>query len=94
MKTIWKYPLDLTDRTELMIPKGAEVLTAQVQEQKLCIWILVDSDAETEVRTFAIYGVGNPIPALDLRTNSRKYIATVQELPFVWHVFEIVKENL
>lgn len=92
MRTIWKYPLELTDQTELMIPKGAEVLTAQMQELQLGLWILVNSDAETEVRTFDIYGTGNPVPAIDLRTHTRKYIATVQQSIFVWHVFEIVRK--
>lgn len=78
MRTIWKYPLDLSDRTELMIPKGGEVLAAQIQELQPCLWILVDSDAEIEVRTFDSYGTGYPLPEIS-PTNNRKYIATIQQ---------------
>jgi len=37
-KTTWKYPLEITDEQNLMMPEGAEILTAQMQGGTLCLW--------------------------------------------------------
>lgn len=41
-KTIYKYPLDVTDVQEIKLPVGAEILTVQAQNGTLCLWALVD----------------------------------------------------
>lgn len=43
MKTIWKFPLEVTDEQVLMVPKGAKPLTVQKQDGKPCLWCEVDS---------------------------------------------------
>lgn len=43
MKTIWKFPLEVTDEQVLMVPKGAKLLTVQKQDGKPCLWCEVDS---------------------------------------------------
>lgn len=87
MKTIWKYQLDVTDRQRLYMPKGAEILCVQNQGGVLCLWAKVDSGAKPEERVIVIVGTGRPIHR-DL-----KYIGTVQQVAFVWHVFEITRER-
>jgi hypothetical protein len=86
MITIWKFKLPILDSYALYMPKGAEVLTVQAQGGQPCLWAIVDTDAENEVREFEVCGTGNPIyQNLQIQ---RKYIGTFQSPPFVWHVFE------
>lgn len=83
--TIFKYQLKVTDEQTIRMPKDAMILTAQAQGQFfICLWAIVDPDAEQEERTFEIIGTGNHV---SLRP--REYIATVQLGLFVWHIFEI-----
>lgn len=87
MKTIWKFRLAGMDRQRLRMPKGAEVLTVQIQGDEPFIWAIVDDQAETETRVFDIYGTGNPLPESVMGV--RKYVGTFQKAWFVGHVFEI-----
>ena len=85
---IWKWSLDITDEQTLTMPIGAKALTAQIQGRSgLQLWALIDDAIcqQKEVRTFAVYGTGNPIP-----DDPGEYIATVQTHggDLVWHVFE------
>lgn len=84
--TIYKYPLDLVDRQVRSMPIGAEVLTAQVQRNEICLWAIVPPGQPNEERIFEIIGTGNPV-VVDIGVE-RRYIATVQQGEFVWHVFE------
>ena len=86
MTTIWKFPLTVTDSQRVEMPEGAQLLTVQLQGNQPCLWAVVDSDNETEDRYFEIYDTGNPIRG-DINETA-KYIATFQQGPFVWHVFE------
>ena len=95
MLTIWKYPLELTDSTQqIAMPKGAKILTVQMNDTKICIWALVDSDAETDYRDFKIYGTGH---AIYQSIEDLAYVGTVQmgllgplgKSILVWHVFEL-----
>lgn len=85
MKTIWKYPLQVTDLQTLEIPQGAQILSAQIQSGQLTLWALVDTSNPCEKVKIEVVGTGNPI---DDSFSDRKYISTVQMGPFVWHVFQ------
>lgn len=89
MKTIWKFPLAIADRQRIMMPQGAEILTAQRQGDQACVWAIVNDAAPMKPRLIEIAGTGNRLAELD-EEYSRKYIGTFQFEPFVWHVFEIV----
>lgn len=91
-KRIWKYGLRLTDLQTIELPEGAKVLTVQVQENTLQLYVLFDLEdydfgdtIRTVERQFAVIGTGNVIPDYEL-----SYINTVQTQAFVWHVFEVV----
>lgn len=85
MKTIWKFTLAVTDVQEIALPAGAQLLTVQLQANEPRLWALVDDYVGLiQIRTIEIHGTGNPIEG-DRR---RRYIATFQQPPFVWHVFE------
>lgn len=86
---IRKYKLEITDEQVLHLPLDAQILTAQQQREELMIWALVNpKEKETEERTLAVVGTGNPFPNCD----DCEYIATVQTGQFVWHVFEVIHE--
>lgn len=84
-RTIWKFPLALVDVQHITVPIGATFLTAQMQHEAFVLWALVDPDAPRESRAVAVIGTGNPIAPSAL--SGMRYLATVQDDPFVWHVF-------
>jgi hypothetical protein len=83
MKTIWKYPLNITDTQVVKMPQRANVLSAADQYGELCMWALVDTEHELEDRKVQIIGTGNPAN-LEGRW---QFVASVQQSVFVWHVF-------
>ncbi len=81
---IFKYEIKLlADSVTVKMPDGAQILTAQLQGDTLCIWAVVNRYAPMTDRQIEIIGTGNPF--ID---DSRCYIATVQQPPWVWHIFE------
>lgn len=87
-KRIWKWPL-VGALDEESMPKGTTILCVQMQTTVPTIWALVDTEQmETERRRFRIYGTGREIPS-----ESGIYIGTVQNGPFVWHIFEEKEEQ-
>lgn len=84
MRHIWKWPLVVTDRQELLVPAGARLLAVQAQYGELCLWAECDTSQPKETRTIHVYGTGNPIP-----DDPGTYISTVQLGTFVWHVYEV-----
>lgn len=88
MKTVWKYPIT-PNVSDVQMPKGAKVLTVQMQNGQPCMWVLVDPDEKKETRTFMLIGTGHKVsPGVDL-----KYIGTFQleEGRLVFHLFEVAR---
>jgi hypothetical protein len=82
MKTIYKYPIEITDEQVVEMPVYARILGVQMQGDNVNIWALVDTELPTLSVKIRVLGTGNPIAAgLQLR-----YIGTVCGV-FVWHVF-------
>jgi hypothetical protein len=93
MATIWKYELKAEDEQVLIMPAGAKILSAQVQNHgfhdAICIWAIVDPNtpsSKLEKRKFRIIGTGHPFNDADNLT----FISTVQmyDGKLVFHVFE------
>lgn len=82
MTSIWKFELSITDEQIVSVPKGAWILTAQMQRGRLCVWAMVDTNVICEPTHFRIFGTGNPVTGL-----YGQYIGTVQDGGLVWHVF-------
>ena len=87
MRTIWKYPLQVTDEQGVHMPRGAKAMLVGFQGDELCMWVMVDPMQLRETRTIRIYGTGHNIPYSD-RANM-DYVGTAIDPvnPFVWHVF-------
>ena len=86
-KVIWKYELITQDTLRVLLPIGAEILALQTQNEKPCVWFLVNPDeVKTEVRKFDIVSTGHTI----YDANNKKYIGTYQLQGglLVFHVFE------
>lgn len=88
-KTIWKYELSpsITGNHTFKMPKDAEILIVQMQNNNPCIWVLVNPNNEAEERFFELFGTGHEIPCDGI---SRKFIGTfqIQEGSLVFHLFE------
>jgi hypothetical protein len=86
MRTVYKYPFEVTDYFNLEMPQGAEILTVQTQGGERHMWALVDPVAPKELRAFRLAGTGHPINDLDLQ-----YVATFQLKGglLVFHLFEL-----
>jgi len=83
---IYKYNLQFTDFQQVIMPIGAMILSVEMQGNLICIWAMVDqSQTKTERRGIEIFGTGQP-----MSDRERKYIGTVLDGQFVWHVFERV----
>lgn len=84
MRKIYKYTIEFCDLQALYMPKGAIILSTQMQGHKICIWAEIDTEEiEAQLRHIRIVGIGHEFPE-----GSRIYMGTVQDGSLVWHVFE------
>lgn len=79
---IYKYPLAVCYKQELIIPSTHKILSAQVQHDVVCIWAAVDPSSPTVAKTILICGTGHQVPT------GAYFIGTVQTGNYVWHIFE------
>lgn len=89
MKTIYKYPLQITDE-QTVTGKIDYMLTVKEQNGGLCLWAVVDDTLTERSISIRIVGTGHPFPD----SNDCIHIETVV-MPygaFVWHIFEKFKE--
>ena len=88
MKTIWKYILEEEDINSIMMPKGANPISAQVQHNKICLWAIVETKNDLEDRLFFLATTGNPMIDNGLTMN---FIDTIQLYggDVVCHLFEM-----
>ncbi len=83
MKTIYKYPFEITDEQAIDLPIGFQLLHVGVDPHKqTCLWCLVDPAAEKKTENLFIVGTGNPVPDVPLRR-----LGSFLAGPYVWHVF-------
>lgn len=85
-RTIWKFPLTVTDRQKVVMPKGAQILHVASQYEIPCLWALVDEYAEKEERLFAIFPTGN----VRFDAANAKHVGSfiLSGGAFVGHIFE------
>lgn len=84
IQTIWKIELKPREIQEISVPKGAEILCAREQHEKICVWFRCDPDAPSELRSIAIIGTGLAAPS------DGRYLGTafLKGGELVFHVFE------
>lgn len=86
MRTVYKYPIQVTDEFDLQLPQGAEILHVAAQNYKPYLWALVDPDQPIEKRRFAVRGTGHPVD------EHLQHLGTflLADDTFVGHLFEHV----
>jgi hypothetical protein len=91
MNAIFKYRMMITDTQKVLMPKGAKILTVQIQHGVPCLWALVNQPAPDVEREFRVIGTGHPIPDAE----ALEYIGTIQvhEGGLVFHVFESLRKG-
>jgi hypothetical protein len=87
IQRVYKYVFEDFEQSFSM-PRNAQFLCGDIQNALTCIWMLVDPQAPLENRRFYIYGTGDPI-----LIENPIYRATYFEGNFVWHIFELGKEE-
>ena len=87
-RKVWKYPIPHAAFIEHSIPIGAEILYVGSQGGEGQMWVGVDPDRPQVLRTFALVGTGHDLP-----DHAKAYVGSFQIPPYVWHLFEIVKET-
>lgn len=88
VKAIFKFPLPYEIGTviTILMPPGAVPLHFALQNGIKTMWAAVDFEETLQVeRRFAIVGTGVPLPF------DYKYVGTLQEGEFVWHLFEVAQ---
>ena len=93
LKTVHKYEIPAIGEFSLELPVDAEILTVQLQKNKTCIWVLVNTEKQIyetvcKKRNFCWVSTGEPIGYTDLI-----YLATLQSSGgnHVSHLFEVVE---
>ncbi len=61
MKKIFKYELQVTDSQTITMPKGAQIISAQVQNNKPVLWDIVDEFAKDDYTIINMVGTGHEI---------------------------------
>jgi hypothetical protein len=86
---IYKYSLQRTsDIQPVFLPVNAKYLDWGFQHGIPVMWFLVDSEVSIE-RYFKIIGTGWECKEIERGT----YLGTKFENEFVWHLFEVSKED-
>lgn len=85
---VYKYPLEFErlKKVEITVemPKDARILCTNLQNKTVCIWVLCDPEADTEIRAFQLYATGETV------LPKSAYVGTVffPNATFVFHLFE------
>ena len=79
---LYQAGYDVTGVDNLDVPHSAKFLDVQMQADKVCAWFEVNPPNLKEQRHFQIVGTGQSF-------EGGKYLGTVQDKEFVWHLYEI-----
>ncbi len=88
MKTIWKFNLNVEKRNYVEMPSNSKVLDVQMQDGKITMWALCETESERITVEILIFGTGWEIEG---GTENLEYLATVQNNGYVWHLFILYK---
>lgn len=87
MKQVFKYPIPMDDEFQLRLPRNAELLHLDSQNDAPVLWALVEPGAATEIRQFRLAGTGHPIDT----QQPLRHVGTVllRGGSLVFHLFEM-----
>ena len=84
--TIWKFDIGESFDSWMEMPKGAKILSVQIQKGRLCLWAIVNPDAERVPRHIVVVGTGH-----ELGFCNGAFINTIQMAggDLIWHIFDL-----
>lgn len=84
MKTVWKFPLQVTKLTVVEAPADAPVRLAALDPASgaPAVWLEVDTEAPRVERRFRIHGTGHEVD------EDEQHVGSMADRSFVWHVYE------
>jgi len=59
VRTIWKFPIPIQDQFTIEMPRDAEILHVDTQNNSGCLWVRVVPERTTEVRRFILRRTGH-----------------------------------
>ena len=86
MSVVYKYQFNIDGRVVIDMPEHAKVLSVQMQRGVPTLWAMFQPDSPQRYRhrAFEIVGTGH-----DFSNSGLVYVATFQDGPLVWHMFEV-----
>lgn len=83
MTTIYRYPIEITVRQELLVPAHASVRHVGLDPTgQPCIWFEVNPEYKPAPIILFVVGTGHPLP-----DDAVLHIGSFIHGPFVWHLF-------
>ena len=61
MAAVWKFEIPINDEFEIQMPRNAELLHVEVQNDKGFLWARVAPERHNEQRKFYLRGTGHPV---------------------------------
>jgi hypothetical protein len=92
MRTIYKYPVSITDWFKVEMPGSVQVLHVGMQGDQPMMWVEVDPEQPSAVHHFAVVGTGHPVPVTEVEgigPVTAVHCGTWLAPPFVWHLYEV-----
>jgi hypothetical protein len=87
-RTVWKFPLAMTDSQMIEAPGDFEPLSVQMQHGVACLWAIVSPSLSKESHNIWIHGDGHIIQY----PGHLRFVGTVQVGPGeAYHVFHALK---
>ena len=91
MKRIYKYPIigaDVAACQEIEIHAGAGILSAgRDPNGDICIWAMIEDTSPMVKKNIYCIGTGWPLDLIFTNGESVKFIDTIKEEPYMWHIF-------
>lgn len=86
MKSIFKYPVEMSENFTIEAPEGAQFHCVQLQHGQVQVWARVDTEKSLTVYRFGVHGTGHELNEF---TESAPYVGTFQLAggSLVFHLF-------
>lgn len=85
-QVVWKFPLNTNSENVFKFPVDSQILDVKIQNDSICMWVLMGASSTSTIRRFVIVGTGHPF-----QYAIKRHIGTVmtRDHSFVFHVFEV-----
>ena len=81
---VWKYEIQVEDEFTVEMPRLAQVIHVAVQDNRPCMWALVNPAQPPTTRTFHVHGTGHRVDPQMVHLGSFLLLGG----NFVGHLFE------